>query len=136
MCSASCVRRHRGTVRIRTPLLLSAGRAAIDISCPPGPQRVCCCWPMLGQTDGHHTVTQTLLRILCGHRTVPINRDAILFGGQNFGFCRVFGLVYLSTATETSCDAKCDLHRCWRRVCLPASIEPRAISWLGRTSPK
>jgi len=49
------VRRQRATARIRPPTPLSAGRAAvqqsIDISCPPGPRRVCCCGPVLGQTD-------------------------------------------------------------------------------------
>ena len=40
LCSASCVRRQRGTARIRTPLLLSAGvQQSIDISCMPGPQQ-------------------------------------------------------------------------------------------------
>ena len=48
---------------------------SIDIACPPGStaanlqQRVCCCGRVLGQTngqiDGHHTVSQTLLRIIC-----------------------------------------------------------------------
>jgi len=30
LCAASYLRRQRGTARIRTPLLLSAGRAAVD----------------------------------------------------------------------------------------------------------
>jgi len=51
---------------------------SIDISCPPGPQQQTCssgfapvgpCWNRQTdiQTDGHRTITQTLLRILCGH---------------------------------------------------------------------
>jgi len=60
---------QRGTARIRSPLLLSAGRAAIDpYLLPAGPtaanlqQRVCCCRPMLQRyrvhsSDRHHTVS-------------------------------------------------------------------------------
>jgi len=50
LCSASYIRWQCGTTRICLPLLLSAGRAAIDrylLSCGPA----CCWWPMLGQTD-------------------------------------------------------------------------------------
>jgi len=55
-------------------LLLSAGRAAIDrYLLPAGPtatnlqlqQWDSCCGPMLGQRDGHCTITQTWLCILC-----------------------------------------------------------------------
>jgi len=46
----------------RTPLLL---QQSIDISFAPDPQQQTR-RPMLGQTDGYHTVSLTLLRILCG----------------------------------------------------------------------
>ena len=59
-CSATYVRRQRGTARIRPPLL----QRSIDVSCPPGPQQQTCssgfaavgpCWDR--QTDAvpiHH----------------------------------------------------------------------------------
>ena len=61
LCSATYVRWQRGTARIRP---LHAAAAAIDqYLLPAGPtaanlqQWVCCCEPMLGQTDGHRTVS-------------------------------------------------------------------------------
>ena len=55
LCSASYVRWQRATARIHSPhaALLCAMQQSIDISCRLGPQqqRVCCCKPMLGQTD-------------------------------------------------------------------------------------
>jgi len=57
------------------PLLLGARRPpqSIDISCPHGAQQQTRRTPLLlsndgtdGETDGHLTVTYTLLRILCG----------------------------------------------------------------------
>ena len=64
---------------------------SIDISCPPGPQQQTCssgfapvgpCWNRQTdiQTDGHRTITQTLLRILCGHSQQRTQRGfALLF---------------------------------------------------------
>ena len=73
--SANYVRWQRGTARIGPP---HAATAAVDRYLLPAgshtatnlQRRVCCCGPMLGQTDGrtdgHRTVSQTLFRMLFG----------------------------------------------------------------------
>jgi len=81
---------QRSTARIRPTLLLSAGRAAIDrYLLPAGPtaanlQRwVCCCGPMLGQTDGRTG-------------TVPLHRpsSAYYVGSANELNCSLGTLVW------------------------------------------
>jgi len=43
----------------------SPGQRAVKWVCVWGGSMVCCCGPMLGQTDRHCTITQTLLHKLC-----------------------------------------------------------------------
>jgi len=71
-CSATYVRWQRGTARILTAhaaaaavdrYLLLTGPTTADLQ-----QRVCCCGPMLRQTDGRRIVLEMQLHVLCGQR--------------------------------------------------------------------